>query len=184
MVVDRVGRAYVGNFGFEMYAGETPRSTCVIAVEPDGRAHVAAEDVGFPNGSVITPDGHTLLVGESMASRIRAFDIADDGSLSNARIWAELPRGSSVDGMCLDADGAVWLACPFTGKVLRVREGGEILEEITDLQGRAYACMLGGGDRRTLYICTAPSHEPEKTLADRTGRIEAAQVEVPGAGLP
>jgi sugar lactone lactonase YvrE len=183
MVVDASGRAYVGNFGFDMYAGAEPKTTCVMAVDPDGTARVAADDLGFPNGSVITPDGHTLLVGESMAARIAAFDIAGDGALSNRREWAKL-EGATVDGMCLDAEGAVWAACPFTGRALRIREGGEVVDEVKGTHPGVYACMLGGPDRRTLYLCTAPDHVPEKTLAARAGRIEAVVVDVPGAGLP
>lgn len=183
MVVDATGRAYVGNFGFDMYAGETPRPTCVIAVEPDGRARVAADDLGFPNGSVITPDGRIFLVGESMAQQIRAFDIADDGSLSNPRVFAKL-KGATVDGMCLDAEGAIWSACPFSGRVLRIVEGGDVVDEVTVTRPGAFACMLGGPNRTTLYICTALNHEPSETVVAMAGRIEAVEVDVPGAGLP
>jgi sugar lactone lactonase YvrE len=183
MVVDAHGRAYVGNFGFDMYGGEKPRETCLIAVEPDGRARVAAEEMAFPNGSVITADGSTLLVGESMASRISAFDIAPDGTLGNRRVWAQL-EGATVDGMCLDAEGAVWAACPFTGRVLRVREGGEVVDEVKGTHPGAFACMLGGSDRRTLYLCTAPTHVPDEARVARGGRIEAVTVDVPGAGWP
>jgi sugar lactone lactonase YvrE len=183
MVVDARGRAYVGNFGFDMYAGEKPRETCIIAVEADGRAHVAAEAMAFPNGSVITPDGATLLVGESMASRISAFDIGTDGVLSNRRVWAQLER-VTVDGMCLDAEGALWSACPFTGRVLRVLEGGKVVDEVKGTHPGAFACMLGGADRRTLYVCTAPTHVPDDARVAHAGRIEAVSVDVPGAGLP
>ena len=183
MVVGATGRAYVGNFGFDMYAGEKPRNTCVIAVEPDGTARVAADGLGFPNGSVITPDGSTLLVGESMASQISAFDIADDGSLTNARVWAKI-EGATVDGMCLDAEGAIWAACPFTGRVLRIREGGEVVDEVKGTHPGAFACMLGGDDRRTLFVCTAPTHVPDDARVAHAGRIEAVPVDVPGAGWP
>ena len=183
MVVDAHGRAYVGTFGFDIYTGETPRNTCVIAVEPDGTARIAADDISFPNGSVITPDGRTLLVGESMGRRVTAFDIATDGSLSNRREWAKL-HGATVDGMCLDAEGAVWTACPATGRCLRIREGGDVVDEVKGTHPGAYACMLGGPDRRTLYVCTAPSHVPEESRAAHQGRIEAVVVDVPGAGLP
>jgi sugar lactone lactonase YvrE len=183
MVVDDAGRAYVGNFGFDMYAGATPAETCVIAVEPDGSARVAAEGLGFPNGSVITPDGTTLLVGESMAARISAFDIAADGTLSNRRTWAKIEH-ATVDGMCLDADGMIWAACPFTGRVLRIREGGEVVDEVKGTHPGAFACMLGGPDRTTLFVCTAPTHVPEEARAAHGGRIEAVSVDVPGAGRP
>ena len=183
MVVDAHGRAYVGNFGFDMYGGEKPRETCLIAVEPDGSARVAAEEMAFPNGSVITADGSTLLVGESMASRISAFDIAPDGALGNRRVWAQL-EGATVDGMCLDAEGAVWAACPFTGRVLRVREGGEVVDEVKGTHPGAFACMLGGADRCTLYLCTAPTHVPDEARVAHGGRIETISVDVPGAGWP
>jgi sugar lactone lactonase YvrE len=183
MVVDGNGRAYVGNFGFDMYGGAKPAETCVIAVEPDGSARVAADGLGFPNGSVITPDGATLLVGESMAARISAFDIADDGTLSNRREWAKIEH-ATVDGMCLDAEGMIWAACPFTGRVLRIREGGEVVDEVKGTHPGAFACMLGGIDRTTLYLCTAPSHIPDEARAAHGGRIEAVTVDVPGAGRP
>ncbi len=183
MVVDGSGRAYVGNFGFDMYGGERARLTVVIAVEPDGTTSVAADDLAFPNGSIITPDGATLLVGESMAGWISAFDIAPDGTLSNRRVWAQL-AATTVDGMCLDAEGAIWAACPYTGRVLRVREGGEIVDEVKGTHPGAFACMLGGDDRLTLYLCTAPTHVPDETRVAHAGRIEAVVVDVPGAGLP
>jgi sugar lactone lactonase YvrE len=183
MVVEEHGRAYVGNFGYDNYAGETPSETCIIAVEPDGAARVVAEGLGFPNGSVITPDGATLLVGESMASRITAFPIAADGSLGAGRIWATI-QGATVDGMCLDAEGAIWAACPFTGRVLRIREGGEVVDEVKGTHPGAFACMLGGDDRLTLYVCTAPTHVPDEARVAHGGRIETVRVDVPGAGLP
>jgi sugar lactone lactonase YvrE len=132
---------------------------------------------------VITPDGSTLLVGESMASRISAFDLGPDGALGNRRVWAQL-HGATVDGMCLDAEGAVWAACPFTGRVLRLREGGEVVDEVKGTHSGAFACMLGGRDRCTLYVCTAPTHVPDEARSAHGGRIEAVPVEVPGAGLP
>jgi sugar lactone lactonase YvrE len=183
MVVDATGRAYVGNFGFDMYGGEKPVETCLIAVEPNGVSRVVAEGLGFPNGTVISADGRTLLVGESMATRITAFDIDGAGNLANRRVFAQL-SGATVDGMCLDAEGAIWAACPFTGRCVRVAEGGEILDQVKGTHPGAFACMLGGEDRRTLYVCTAPTHEPAQTLAARQGRIEFVTVDVPGAGLP
>ncbi len=183
MVVDATGHAYVGNFGFDMYGGEKPTETCIIAVDPDGAAQVAADGMAFPNGSIVTPDGATLLVGESMASRISAFDIATDGTLANRREWAKL-EGATVDGMCLDAEGAIWAACPFTGLVQRVREGGEIVDQVKGTHPGAFACMLGGNDRRTLYLCTAPTHVSDEVRVAHGGRIESVHVDVPGAGLP
>jgi sugar lactone lactonase YvrE len=183
MVVDAQGRAYVGNFGFDMYGGEEARETCIILVEPDGSIRVAADGVAFPNGTVITPDGNTLIVGESYGGRLTAFTIAGDGTLTDRRLFAQL-RGAVPDGICLDAEGAIWSACPLTGRVLRVFEGGEVTDEIKVSNAGAFACMLGGDDRRTLFVCTAASSDPKETVVQRAGRIEAVQVSVPGAGLP
>jgi len=183
MVVDSTGRAYVGNFGFDMYGGADMCETGIIAVEPDGRAHVAVEGLAFPNGTVITDDGRTMIVGESYGGRLTAFSIAPDGALSGRRVFAQL-HGAVPDGICLDAEGAVWVACPLTGRCLRVRDGVEVVEEIKVSNEFAYACMLGGDDRRTLFMCTAPSSDPKETVGLRGGRIETARVAVPGAGLP
>jgi sugar lactone lactonase YvrE len=183
MVVDAQGRAYVGHFGFEMYEGEGPRDASLLLVRPDGSVSIAAEPLQFPNGTVITPDGATLIVGESMGGRLTAFTVAPDGSLTDRRQFAQL-QGAVPDGICLDAEGAVWSACPLSGRVLRVKEGGEILDEVKVSHDFAFACMLGGADRRTLYICTAPTHIPAECRVQRGGRIEAVEVDVPGAGLP
>jgi sugar lactone lactonase YvrE len=184
MVVDETGRAYVGNFGFDMYAGDKPAETGLIAVEPDGSISQATGGLSFPNGTVITPEGTTLLVGESMAARIRAFDRDPaGGTLSNPRVWATF-EGATPDGICLDAEGAIWAASPFTGDVIRIAEGGEVLETVKTSNPGAFACMLGGPERRTLFVCTAPDHIPEQVKAAHQGRIEVLEVDVPGAGLP
>ena len=130
----------------------------------------------------ITPDGRTLIVGESFGGRLTAWDIGADGALSNRRVWAPLD-GAVPDGICLDAEGAVWSACPISGRVLRVREGGEVTDVVTVDRRGAYACMLGGADRRTLFICTADASDPAETGSMR-GAIETVRVDVPGAGLP
>jgi sugar lactone lactonase YvrE len=182
MVVDRRGRAYVGNFGFDFDRGEPVAPTVLALVMPDGAVSVVAEDLYFPNGSVITEDGRTLIVAETWGARLTAFDIADDGTLSNRRVWAQLPETAVPDGICLDAEGAVWVASPTANACLRVKDGGEIAERIEIGRG-AFACMLGGEDRRTLYMCTADSTDGD-ALKKRTGRIEAVKVAVPGAGLP
>ncbi len=182
MVVDARGRAYVGNFGFDLHAGETPRGTTLVMVAPDGIARIVAEELMFPNGMVITPDGKTLIVGETFGRRLTAFDIGADASLTNRRVWAEL--GNSLpDGICLDADNAIWVACPTMSEVIRVRQGGEVAERIK-VETDAFACMLGGADGRTLFVATAPNSDPEKCRASRNGRIGITQVEVPRAGLP
>ena len=112
MVVDGQGRAYVGNFGYDVEAGEEPRTTCLIRVDPDGSVHEAADELMFPNGTVISPDGRTLVVAETFAHRLTAFDVAADGTLSNRRAWAEI-EGCYPDGICLDAEGAIWVSDPF-----------------------------------------------------------------------
>ena len=182
MVVDARGRAYVGNFGFDLDAREDPKPAELVLVTPDGEARLAAGELSFPNGTVITPDGRTLIVGESFGARLTAFDIADDGALENRREWARL-EGAVPDGICLDAEGAIWVASPVSAQVLRVHEGGRVSERVP-VSTQAFACMLGGPERRTLFICTAESSNPEECRAKLGGRIETLEVEVSGAGLP
>jgi sugar lactone lactonase YvrE len=182
MVVDGRGRAYVGNFGFDMYGGAKPHRTNVVLVQPDGTATSAAEELGFPNGMVVTPDNETLIVGESLGGRLVAFRIADDGSLHDRREFAQL-EGAVPDGICLDAEGAVWIACPLSNRCLRVGDGGKVLDEVTIGRG-TFACTLGGEGRSTLFVCTADAHDPAAAKAAVSGRIEAVQVDVPGAGFP
>jgi sugar lactone lactonase YvrE len=182
MVVDAAGRAYVGNFG-DGYPRGPVQPAKMARVDPDGRVSVAADELVFPNGAVITPDGKTLVVGETFAGRMTAYDVAADGGLSNRRVWGALPQGAVPDGCCLDAEGAIWIASPTTNDVIRLAEGGEVKERITADQG-VYACMLGGDERQTLYLLTCASSDPAACAADRTGRIEAVEVDVPGAGLP
>jgi sugar lactone lactonase YvrE len=183
MVVDRQGRAYIGNFGFDLAAKAAVSPTGLILVTPDGQARIVAEDLLFPNGSIITPDGDTLIVAETFGRRLTAFDIATDGSLSGRRIWA--PLGDAMpDGICLDAEGATWVASPQTAEVLRVLEGGEITHRIP-VNNQAIACMLGGPDRRTLFILTAKLlFNGDKSRTLKSGRIETLRVDVPGVGLP
>ncbi len=201
MVVDTQGRAYIGHFGFNIFTGESVVPACVMMVTPDGEACVVAEDMYFPNGSVITPDGRTLIVAESMASRLTAFDIEADGSLTGRRVWAKLgeayPAGITSpeeharwtaenvmpDGICLDAENAMWVADSSASQVLRVREGGEVTDRI-ETSNVAYACMLGGPDRRTLFVMTAETPTPREARARMSGRIETVEVDVPGVGLP
>lgn len=182
MIVDAKGRAYVGNFGFDRHAGEPQRPAVLVRVDPDRSVHKAADELMFPNGTVITPDGKTMIIGETFAKRLTAFDIAADGSLSNRRLWAETPN-CNPDGICLDAEGGIWVTGAFTHHMVRVLEGGKITHDL-DLGARAaYACMLGGVDRRTLFVITNSGSGP--AIADkRDGRIETIRVDVPGAGLP
>jgi len=182
MVVDGAGRAYVGNFGFDRHAGEAPRATCLVRVDPDGRASVAADELMFPNGTVIAPDGRTLIIAETYAQRLTAFDLGPDGALANRRLFAALD-GIYPDGICLDAEGAVWVADARGPRVVRVLDGGRIARTIATGERNTYACMLGGADRRTLFICTNTGSGPGMA-AKRDGRIEMIRVEVPGAGWP
>ncbi len=177
--------------GFRDNEGEEVKSTNLILVRPGEEPCVAADDVMFPNGTVITEDGKTLIVGETYAAKLTAFDINDDASLSNRRVWADLTQSIDdgtvpvPDGMCLDAEGAIWVASPSTADVIRVKEGGEILERIP-VETNAYACMLGGEDLKTLFICTsnASGVDPDSALREKSGKIEIVEVEVPGAGRP
>ena len=182
MVIDQKGRAYIGNFGFDYAANSPVKPAEIVLVTPEGHARIVAENLLFPNGTVITPDGKTLIVAETFGNRLTAFDIESDGSLNNRRIWAEL-EGVFPDGICLDAAGAIWVAAPHPGEVMRVLEGGNISDRVT-VSTRPYACMLGGDDRCTLFICTAGSAIPDKVRVMPGGKIETIEVEVPGAGLP
>jgi sugar lactone lactonase YvrE len=182
MVVDSEGRAYIGNFGFSLHPPTDPKPATIACVAPDGTVSAAAPEMMFPNGMVITPDGKTLIAAESFARHLTAFDIGANGALSNRRVWAAL--GESVpDGICLDAEGAVWVASPMTNEVVRVKEGGAVAEKIPTSR-MAIASMLGGADRKTLYVLTSESTDPDECKKLRSARIEAAQVEVAGAGLP
>ena len=182
MVVDATGRAYVGNFGYDFFKGETQKAAELIMVDPGSTARIVAREMMFPNGSVIPPGGKTLIVGESMAHRLTEFDISPDGSLTNRRVWAEL--GDSLpDGIALDAEGAVWVASPFTYELVRVKRGGEVAEQIKREQ-MPIACALGGPDRRTLFVLTSETVEPNECRKKHSGHVEMTEVEFPGAGLP
>ncbi|MBK8992617.1 MAG: SMP-30/gluconolactonase/LRE family protein [Gammaproteobacteria bacterium] len=185
-IVDAQDRIYVGDIGYNFWdPALSPVDTCVIAcVEPDGRARVVADGLRFPNGMVITPDGRTLIVAECTGYCLTAFDIRADGSLANRRVFAELPEGAQPDGIALDAEGAVWLANPAgPHAVLRVREGGEILERI-ELDTHAYAVMLGGPQRRHLFISASDSHDPAQIAQAASATLRVVEVDVPGAGIP
>jgi sugar lactone lactonase YvrE len=185
LVVDRQGRAYVGNLGFEFGTEPPiPDPGSLLLVTPEGEARIVAEGLGFPNGMAITPDGQTLIVAESYNARLTAFDIEPAGSLSNRRAWAQFDESLSFeqgrftpDGICLDVDGAVWVAA--LKEVLRVREGGEVTHRIA-LNSFALACMLGGSDGRTLFILTTEVLNP--TDDNAKGRIEFVRVDVPDGG--
>jgi sugar lactone lactonase YvrE len=199
MVVDAQGRAYVGNFGFDLMNGGFPATTSLFRVDPDGSVTEVADGMMFPNGSVITPDGGTLIVGETGAGRYSAFTIAEDGSLSDRRVWAQLgepapiaPLGEMLeqlefepDGCCLDAEGRIWAADAKYARCVRLAEGGEILDEIPSPEGMAvWACMLGGTDGRTLLMCLAPTFLAHERVGKTDAQLVTTQVDVPRAGLP
>ncbi|MEM7140790.1 MAG: SMP-30/gluconolactonase/LRE family protein [Actinomycetota bacterium] len=182
MVVAADGTAYVGNFGFDMDGGADFAVATLAGVRPDGSVFAAASDLRFPNGSVITPDGSTLIVGETFGSRYTAFTIADDGSLSDRRVWAKIER-SFPDGCCLDAQGAIWMSDVSNRRFCRVHEGGEISETI-EVDQLAVACMLGGDDGRTLHLLISPGAAPEDVDGRAGSVIMTTRVDVEAAGLP
>jgi sugar lactone lactonase YvrE len=196
MVVDEAGRAYVGNFGFDLMHGAPLAPTVLVRVDPDGTVTTVADDLWFPNGSVITDD-HVLLVDETFGNRITAFDLTPDGELTNRRTWAsfgDLPNDREMpgalaqikiapDGCCLDAEGALWVADGLAGRLVRVREGGEIIDQI-EVGSGVFACMLGGDDGRTLFACAAPDFDERARSAAREARLLAIRVDVPHAGRP
>ena len=190
MVVDAMGRAYVGNFGFDLHAEVARRGfrsmvldhplADLALVHPDGQIRIAARGIDFPNGCVVTPDGTTLIMAETLGQRLTAFRIGADGTLSDRRVFAELPR-RSPDGICLDADGAIWVADAMRNECVCVADGGEVLDVVfTD--ELCFACALGGPDGRTLFMLTAPAPQVEVASRARDGRILITEVEVPLAG--
>ena len=182
IVVDGWGNAYVGNTGFDFPDGEFAPGILAL-VTPDGSARQVADGLAFPNGIVVTPDNSTLIVAESYSNRLTAFDIAADGSLSNQRVWAALD-GGVPDGICLDAEGAIWYGDVPNKRCVRVREGGEVLQTI-ELDRGCFACMLGGINRRTLFMVSREWGGTESTAAEeRTGQILTAPAPAPGAGWP
>ena len=183
MVVDKQGRAYIGHFGYDLFTGAEFAPASVILVTPEGSARVVAEDMHFPNGSVITPDDRTLIVAETFAQRLSAFDIEPDGSLSGRRVWAQLGERVFPDGICLDVENAVWVADASGNEVVRVRKGGEVTQRV-EVSTKAVACMLGGPDRRTLFVTTSGPTQSGQAEATPSGRIEIVEVDIPGAGLP
>jgi sugar lactone lactonase YvrE len=198
MIVDGQGRAFVGNFGFDLMGGGAPATANLVRIDPDGAAAVAAEDLWFPNGTVMTDDG-TLIVAETFAARLTAFDVQPDGALANRRVWAQVQPApepgdteamlSAVsfapDGCALDAEGHVWAANALGAAVCRVAPGGRIVDEIAMPEGLGvFACGLGGADGRTLIACAAPDFHEEARKAAREAVLLMTTVEVPRAGLP
>ncbi len=197
MLVDHDGRAWVGNFGFDLEDGSPSRTTVLICVEPDGTAKVVADELGFPNGTVLTPDGRMLIVAESMMNRLSAFEVTA-GSLGERRTWAsfgEPPTSTNFaealaqlavvpDGICLDAEGAVWVADATHSRLIRVAESGRILRELKTEGIGVFACMLGGDDGHTLFACVAPTFRQAEASANHKAAIWMTKVDVPHAGLP
>lgn len=197
MLVDSEGRAWVGNFGFDLFGGAPACPTVLVCIGPDRTVSVGADGLNFPNGTVLTPDGRTLIIAETMANRLTAFAVSG-GRLTRRRVWAafgkpqstrEIPRilaDANVvpDGICLDADGAVWVADVLKQRLVRVAEGGAILDEIATNGLCAFACMLGGDDGRTLFACAAPTFDDSEAAALHRSAILMTKVAVPHAGLP
>lgn len=199
MVVDRQGRAFVGEFGFDLMAFADAALAKLMRVDPDGSVTVVDEEMRFPNGSVITPGGETLIVGETAGARFTAFTLAVDGSLSDRRIWAQagfapelgplaetLPQLEfAPDGCTLDAEGCIWVADAVGARCLRIAQGGEILEEIRAPEGLGiFACALGGEDESTLLLCAAPDFLETNRSPAREGVLLSTVVDVPHAGMP
>lgn len=199
MVVDDQGRAYVGEFGFDLQAFADPAPAKLMRVDPDGAVTVLADDLMFPNGAVITPDGMTLIVGETAGARYTAFALAADGSVADRRTWAQVAEAPELgplaetlpklrfapDGCTLDADGCIWAADAVGGRCARVAEGGEIVDEIPAPEGLGiFACMLGGTDGRTLLMCAAPDFLEANRADKREAVLLTTLVDVPHCGLP
>lgn len=180
MVVDAQGRAYIGHFGFDALAGKPFAPASLLMVTPDGKISTAADNLAFPNGTVITPDNKTLIVAESVGCRLTAFDVAPDGSLSNRRLWAQFGKREMPDGICIDAECAIWAALPGVNEVRRVHDGGKVSVSIKT-NPQAYACMLGGADLKTLFLCTSTTEAFRGAIP---GAIQTIRVDVPGAGRP
>jgi sugar lactone lactonase YvrE len=180
IVVDGRGNTYVNNICFDFMGGGEFEPGIIALVTPDGSVRQVADGIAFPNGMVVTPDNSTLIVAESFAGRLSAFDIAADGGLSNRRVWAELGEGG--DGICIDAEGAVWT--PAMKTCLRVREGGEVLERI-EVDRFCFACMLGGSDGTTLFVMAAEWSGTENIgKGPRTGKVLTAEAPAPHVGWP
>jgi sugar lactone lactonase YvrE len=199
MVVDRQGRAYVGEFGFDLMSFADPRPGKLMRVDPNGSVTVLDDDMRFPNGSVITSDGQTLIVGETAGARYTAFTLSADGSVSNRRVWAQVATAPELgplaetlpqlafgpDGCTLDGEGRIWAADAVGARCVRVAEGGEILDEIKAPDGLGiFACALGGEDGCTLLLCAAPDFLEANRAHAREAVLLKTTVDIPHAGLP
>ena len=193
MIVGPGGRAYVSQPGSNLFEGVMPGPTDILIVEPDGVARIGASGLSGPNGLAISPDGRRLYIAESTACRISTLDIADDGSLSNLRVFGDVPEEGFPDGICLDDEGGVWAAIPYLKAdmngfgvgVIRMVDGGEVTHRVPMNESyRALACVFGGEDRRSLFICTTNEVHPHDTMVLRSGRVERLDVEFRGGGHP
>jgi sugar lactone lactonase YvrE len=184
MVVDGEGRAYVTNFGYDAAAGADPTTTGVILVHPDGVVEPPMGSLFRPNGCAITSDGRTFLVAETRVHRLTAFTIGDGGRLVEQRVVASLPSGSWADGLCVDAEGAAWIADPKGRRCFRVASDGSIVEVIDTAPYQAIACALGGDGRRTLFVTLADIRPFAEMARERTSCVGVVSVDVPGAGWP
>lgn len=182
-VCDANGNIYVGNFGYDLLAGEAPKTAELIMVSMSGQKKVVASGLEFPNGAVITPDGGTLIIAETFGHKLTAFDRAADGTLSNRRVWAALGE-RTPDGICLDAEGAVWVSSFVTGEFVRVLPDGSIGDVITTPGKRAVACNLGGADGRTLFGLTFAGELADLGSGKALAAVEVCRVEVAAAGSP
>jgi sugar lactone lactonase YvrE len=183
LVVDGRGNAYINGGGFDLMAGEEFAPGIVALVAPDGSARQVADGIAFPNGMAVTSDNSTLIVAESYAKRLTAFDIGAEGGLSNRRVWADLDDGVP-DGICIDADHAVWYADVPNQRCVRVREGGKVLQTV-ELDRGCFACALGGADGRTLFMMATEWSGPESMfVGPRTGQVVTTEAPAPGAGWP
>ena len=180
MLVDSQGRAWVGNFGFDLSSGESVMPGTLARVDSDGSVHAAADDLLFANGMTLLSKGSILVVAETFKGCLTAFDISSESALINRRTWAALPEGAVPDGICADAEGAIWAASPTTGSVLRLGEGGAVLDSI-ETGRQAIACALGGPEGDTLFVSSAVATERQACLEALTARIDAYRVSVPVA---
>ena len=206
MVVDANGNAYVGNFG-SIFHAKNIKPTCLIFVNTNGDAKIIERNLDFPNGTVITPDGKKMIIGETYGGKLTSFDISSDGSLSNRKVWAQMmpksyylltkivralkipvKEGSATpypvpDGICLDSNNGIWVASPTTSEVIRYTQGGVVSKRIST-PDRAYACMLGGKEGNTLFVSTAKASDPEIASKEKNGKIYSIEVDYAHAGRP
>ena len=183
IIIDKQGRTYVGNFGYDLLTGADPEDADLVLVEPNGAHRVVAGGLMFPNGMVLMDDERTLVVAETFANRLTAFDRDANGDLNNRRVFADMGE-LTPDGICLDIEGGIWISSFVTGDFVRVVDGGEITDRFKVDNKAAVACQIGGADNRTLYCLTFAGEMEDLATGKRLARIETVTVDVPGAGSP